>query len=53
MGFGMHLDKLNVIQKVGGQAIIGRFKTVARNVIEVDVEIDTVESRHLKQIRSA
>lgn len=47
------LDKLNVIQKIGGQAIIGRFKTVARNVIEVDVEIDTVESRHLKQIRSA
>ena len=47
------LAKLNVIQKIEGQAIIGCFKTVARNVMEVEAGMETVESRHQKQIQSA
>lgn len=46
------LDKLKIVQKIGGQAIIGYFKTIARNVMEVEARIETVEPRHLKQIQS-
>lgn len=47
------LRMLDTIQRIGSQAVIGRFSTVARCVAESEAGIELVNSRHHNQQRNA
>lgn len=43
------INKLNVPQKIGGQAILGAFRTVASSIVESEAGLEPPIIRHHKQ----